>query len=126
VIEALIGVALMVAPALFGYGGAAADVQRVIGPVVACLAVVGFWETTRGLRWGVLAAGAALLVAAPLAGGGSAALAGGLSAALALLVLPWLGGHTEGRYGGGWRALLGTKGAGDDGPRGGARGGDAH
>lgn len=102
-----LGLWLMAAPAALGYGGAAATSDRIAGPVAAALAFVALWEVLRGLRWGEALVGVWLL-AAPwaLAFPGRAA-ANSVVVGLALVVLATMGGAVSGRYGGGWRALLG-------------------
>ena len=48
--NALIGLWLMLAPAILGYGGVAADSVYIAGPVIATFSITALWECTRGLR----------------------------------------------------------------------------
>lgn len=102
---AALGIWLMAAPSVLGYRGAGADNDRIVGPVVASIALVAMAEAVRGLRLVNLATGAWLVVAAfvlpyPSDGTLNAVAVG---AAVAVAALP--GGWTHQRYGGGWRSL---------------------
>jgi hypothetical protein len=63
VVSALLGVWLMAAPALLGYSGTASTSDRVVGPLVAAIAIIAIWEITRPLRWLGVPFGLWLLVA---------------------------------------------------------------
>lgn len=108
-VSALIGLWLMAAPALLGYAGAAATSARIAGPLVVSFAVVAMAEATRPLRWAEALIGAWLLVAPWVTGAPAAATVSDVVAGLLLLVLATMGGAVEGRYGGGWRAVLGRR-----------------
>lgn len=105
-LSAAIGVWLIAAPGVLDYGGAAAANERIVGPVVASLAVIAAAEAVRGLRWANAVCGLWLLVTPLLLLHGGTPLLVELSAGAALLVLAPLGGRVQGRYGGGWRAVL--------------------
>lgn len=64
IVNTLLGVWLMAAPAVLGYTGAAAIVDRILGPVAASLAITAMGEATRSVRHANLLIGV-LLVAAP-------------------------------------------------------------
>ena len=51
VVNAALGIWLMVAPAVLGYGAPAQANDRIIGPVVATFAIVSWWEATRSVRF---------------------------------------------------------------------------
>lgn len=104
---ALVAVWVTAAPAVLGYGGAARMLDVILGPIAASLGLIAAWETTRGLRWGNVAAGA-VLVLAPwvLPGAYWAAQISHVLAGALLLGLSLLGGQVRGRYGGGWAALF--------------------
>jgi len=102
-----LGVWLMAAPAVLGYGGAAATNDRIVGPLAAALSVVALFEVTRPLRWLALPLGLWLL-AAPLAlEHTAAATCSDLLTGAALVALAPLGGRVRSRFGGGWSALWG-------------------
>lgn len=50
-ISFLIGIWLMVAPALLGYGGSAVVNDRICGPLIISISIIAMWEVTRALRW---------------------------------------------------------------------------
>src|SRR5688500_7976224 len=62
-ISAVIGIWLMTAPAVLDYGGAARTTDRIVGPLVASIAVIAVWEVLRPARWAVLPLAAALVIA---------------------------------------------------------------
>ena len=106
-LNAILGLWLMAAPGVLGYGGLAADNDHVIGPIIATCAIIALWEASRGMRWANLPLGL-WLVAAPwifnyleLAAILNSALAGALIASLSSVR-----GRIKGRYGGGWQALV--------------------
>lgn len=104
----VVGIWLMVAPAVLGYAGSqAGDLHRVVGPVAASLALIAAWEATAGLRWANLAL-SVVLVGAPLfihhsPGPGLVVVLSGT----ALGVATPFGGVRTRRIGGGWAALAG-------------------
>jgi hypothetical protein len=104
---AAVGVWIMSAPAVLGYGGPARTVDVVVGPIAASLGLIAAWEATRGLRWGNVVAGLWLL-GAPwlLTYADGAAVASDMLAGALLLGLALLGARVHGRYGGGWAAML--------------------
>jgi hypothetical protein len=103
-----VGVWLMAAPAVLGYGGAAATSDRVAGPVLVAIGIVAASTITRGLRWAALAPGLWLLVGPALLGVPGRALASSLVGGILVLALtPWGRGDSR-RFGGGWRSLLDT------------------
>ena len=102
----LIGIWMMTAPSVLGYGGRAAAHDRIVGPIVAALACIAIWEVTRPLRWVYLLAGLWLVAATWVSGFGprpgiNSAVCGASIAALALIR-----GRRTHQFGGGWRTLL--------------------
>jgi hypothetical protein len=110
-LSAALGVWLMAAPDVLGYGGTAGVGDHVVGPIVVGSAVVAAWPVMRPLRWVGLVAGAWLLVAPWIFGDyGTVAMENGSVVGFLLAALALLGGERESRFGGGWRRLLGRKG----------------
>jgi hypothetical protein len=108
-LSTVIGLWLMAAPAILGYGGTAADADHIAGPLVVSFAVISMWEVTRSvLRLNLLVA--PWLLAAPwLLGYELTPAINSLLAGLALIPLALLGnGVDAARYGGGWRGLWGN------------------
>jgi hypothetical protein len=103
---ATLGVWCMAAPAVLGYAGAPATVARIIGPLIATAAIVAINESTRPLRHANLVLGLALAIAAPIAGGGAAAVASGVLTGIAVALLSRVRGTIDHELGGGWRAVV--------------------
>lgn len=102
-----VGIWLMAAPAVLGYGGSAADNDRTTGPIIGCLAFVAIWPVVRTLRWATLPFGAWLLVA-PLVLGYDDGLASVNSVVCGVLTMAaaLFGGGVSRSFGGGWRSLV--------------------
>ncbi len=108
---AVLGVWLMVAPAMLGYAGSAAVNQRVVGPVVLGASFVAIWPLMRPLRRIEFVAGVWLVVSSPFFGSAAPKI-NGVAVGLMLVALSSLGGATGERFGGGWSSLLGDTGGG--------------
>ncbi len=109
-ISVVIGAFFMAAPGVFGYGGAAALNDHVVGPIVAGFSFAAAWPVARSLRWVVLVAGA-WMFAAPVfieytIGGNELQDIIRVWAGLALVMLSVLGRKTRRRFGGGLASVL--------------------
>jgi NAD(P)-dependent dehydrogenase (short-subunit alcohol dehydrogenase family) len=105
---AALGIWLMVAPGLLGYGGPPAASDYIVGPIVAAIGLVSTWEAMRELRWANLPFGVWLLIAPWVLGAPDAAILNDLAVGIALLAFAAAGGEVSGRYGGGWSSLWGA------------------
>ena len=106
-INTLLGLWLMSAPAVLGYGAPAATNDRIVGPVAATFACVAIWEVTRAVRWINLALGIWLLPAPWVLGYESiAATVNALCAGLLLAAMACVRGKMTHRFAGGWAALV--------------------
>ena len=111
-INAAIGIWLMAAPAVLGYGGTAATIDRVIGPCIAALGVVAVGECTRGVRWWLLPFAAWLIVAPwALQIGPPIYSQNSLACGVGVACFALLRGRVKGQFGGGWSTLLRKGGA---------------
>jgi hypothetical protein len=104
-VSAALGIWLMAAPAVLDYAGAARTNDRIVGPIVASLAVIAIWETTRSLRWANLPLGGWLLIAPWVLGYPADATWNSLVVGALLLALGLVRGPVNGHFGGGWSAL---------------------
>lgn len=101
-----VGIGVMAAPDLLGFGGTVADAFHILGPIAASVAGMAFFAILRPVRRVHLLVGP-LIGLAPIVFGGSAeAIAVGVLAGAALVVLAFPGDAKPGQYGGGWRALF--------------------
>jgi hypothetical protein len=109
IFSAVLGLWLMVAPALLRYGGVAADNARIVGPIVFAVSVTACWEIARALRFAILPLAVWCMTASLFLGYTSvAATANDTVVGLALFGLAFVGGRIRRSYGGGWRALFST------------------
>lgn len=101
------GIWLMFAPAVLGYGDAAAANDRISGPIGAAFAFVAVWEVVRPLRWGTLPVGVWLIVAPFLLGYTDAAsVVSSVVAGVVMAATAPLGGEIKHSYEGGWKSLF--------------------
>lgn len=101
-----VGVWLMAAPAVLGYGDPAGTNDRIVGPLAATFAIIAIWEVTRALRWLNLALGLWLLAAPWILGGYPAdATISSLAAGALLALFSLVRGKVQQEYAGGWPSL---------------------
>jgi len=109
-ISAAIGAFFMASPGVFGYGGAAAINDHVVGPIIVASSLAAAWPAVRSLRRVGLPAGLWMLVAPIFIGypsiGGDLPDVVHVFGGLALAILALLGGATGERFGGGWASVL--------------------
>jgi hypothetical protein len=106
-LAAAVGVWLMFAPATLGLGEGTSNLFWILGPLVIAFGVMASSAILRGLRWVNVVLGALVIIGPWLVGGASTALLVGAVSGLAIMGLSLLGGHTDARFGGGWRSLFG-------------------
>jgi hypothetical protein len=106
-IAAAIGVWMMFAPAVLGYGGEAATSDYVVGPLIASFGLIAAWEITRALRVCNLVLGA-WLATSPLylSHLSRASLLNAVVCGAAVFALSLVRGKSKHRFGGGWAGLL--------------------
>ncbi len=104
--NAALGIWLMAAPAVLGYGGAARTNDRIVGPIAAAFATIAIWEVTRSVRFVNVALGGWLLLAPWILGHAPAATVNSLVVGALLIGFALVRGTVEQRFGGGWSALL--------------------
>jgi hypothetical protein len=105
VLAVVVGLWLMAAPAVVGYGGLAADVDRTLGPVVTSVALIATSASVRSLRWLLVPLGVALLVSPSVSGATAGPALVELTAGLVVAASAVVPLRTEAQLGGGWRAL---------------------
>jgi len=105
VINTMLGLWLMAAPAALGYGRPAATNDWIVGPLVATFACIAIWECTRSLRWLNAPLGVWLLIAPWLLDYSWEARANSVAVGLAITALAFVGGQITEQFGGGWSVL---------------------
>jgi hypothetical protein len=106
----VIAVAIMAAPDLLGLDDAVADAFHVLAPIDAAFAAMAASSVLRGLRRLHLLLGPAIAVAGILLGGELSAILIGVVGGAALTALAFPGPARQGQYGGGWPAIISSKG----------------
>ncbi|MDP8923989.1 MAG: SPW repeat protein [Chloroflexota bacterium] len=101
-----IGLWLMAAPAVLGYGDPAKRIDHIVGPVAASFAFIAVWEVTRSLRWVNVLLGAWLLVAPWVLGYATTPTVNSMVVGTLLIVLASVRGEVTEQFGGGWSSLL--------------------
>lgn len=101
-----VGVWLMAAPGVLGYGAPAATSDRVLGPLVATFAGVAVCQSVRSARWANLPLGIWLVFAPWVLGYGPPAAVNGVLSGLVVSALSIPRGRVTHRFGGGWAGVL--------------------
>lgn len=106
-VNAALGVWLIVAPAVLGYGAPASINDRIVGPVAVACALIAIWEVTRPVRWVNLGLALWLLVAPWLLGywDWQAAIINSLVVGAVMALMSAVRGPIAQQFGGGWTAL---------------------
>lgn len=105
-VTAVLGLWMMAASSVIGYGGLARDVDVIGGAITASVALVAVSEVMRPLRWINAVVGAALVFLPWLLAYGRAALVNSTVVGVAVVLLALVRGEIVSQFGGGWRAVL--------------------
>ena len=100
-----LGVWLMAAPSVLGYGDPAGANDHIVGPLIASIAVIAVSEATRPLRWLNVLLGFWLLVVPLALGYSSSGTWHSLAIGAAIAVLAAFPDQITQRVGGGWSML---------------------
>lgn len=101
-----LGIWLMAAPAVLGYGAPAATNDRIFGPIAAAVAIIAAWDVTRALRWIDLLIGIWPVAAPAVLSYEAIAAVNSALVGAAMALLSFVRGQVRQSFGGGWRALL--------------------
>jgi hypothetical protein len=102
----LIGLGVMVAPALFNFNEIAANNNHIVGPLVLTFAIVALWEINRNVRFFNIVTGAWLILSPFIIGFTSVARTVDIVCGIAIIFLSLIKATVKTRYGGGWRSLF--------------------
>ncbi len=104
-LPAIAGIWLMASPVVFDYADPARANDRVVGPIVASLAIIAIWEIARPLRWMNVILGGWLLTAPWMLGHPPDARWNSLATGAIVLGSSLVKGKRAHSYGGGWSSL---------------------
>lgn len=116
-VNVVLGLWLMVAPAVLGYSSALEDagafradsIDRVFGPLIITFATVAIWPELRPLRWANTALGALLVLAGAALPAWlpytATATASQIATGAVVLAVATVRGRVDTRSGGGWRSV---------------------
>lgn len=106
IINAVLGIWLMIAPAILGAGKTIADNDHIVGPIIISFAVISWWEATRVVRLFNVPLGAWLLLAPWVLGyENTMAIVNDMVVGAFVIAFSLVKGKIEGTYGGGWSAI---------------------
>ena len=107
IVNAIIGLFVMIAPALFQFNKSAANHYHIAGPIVVTFAVVSLWEVNHAAHYFNILPGLWLIIA-PFLFHFSSSTATWMAVLCGVLIilLSLVKRKMKGKYGGGWRSLL--------------------
>ncbi|WP_285057416.1 SPW repeat domain-containing protein [Pedobacter ginsengisoli] len=104
IINTLIGIWLTASPGIFNYKDSGADSNHIIGPVIATIAMVACWETTRGLRKLNIPLGLWVWAAPWILGYQDPfPIINDMACGILVITLAFVRGQIKGKYGEGWK-----------------------
>lgn len=101
----ILGIWLMAAPDVLGYGGALADSNRIVGPLLVTTGGIAIWEVTRKARLAALPLACWLLASPWIFGAPTEAIISNMATGIAAGLLSLVHGHVPDKFGGGWVAI---------------------
>lgn len=105
-INALIGLAIMVSPDVLQFMQTETNNNYILGPLIITFAVISFWECNRNARLFNIVTGAWLIIAPFIFGFRSDALWLDVIGGVLLILLSLVKGKMTQKFGGGWRSLF--------------------
>lgn len=109
IINACIGLFLMVSPSFFTMSKVAADNNHTVGPLVITFAVIAIWEVNRNTRFFNILTGVWLVLSPFILGFGEDGMMLNIVSGIGVISLSLVKGKIDNKYGGGWRSLLQNK-----------------
>jgi hypothetical protein len=106
IINTILGIWLMVAPAVLGTDNTIADNDHIVGPLIASFAVISWFEATRVTRLYNVPLGLWLVLAPWVLGyDNSLAIFNDMAVGLTVVALSFVKGKITEKFGGGWAAI---------------------
>lgn len=106
IVNILIGLGVMVSPAIFTFNKAAADNNHIVGPLVLTFAIISLWEINQNVRLFNIISGLWLVISPFIIGFTSAGRTVDVVAGVAVIFFSLCKEKSKHRYGGGWRSLF--------------------
>jgi hypothetical protein len=105
IVNAVLGLWLMVSPSILGLEGSTADNDHIIGPIIASFAIISWWEATRVVRLYNIPLGLWLILAPWVLGyENNSAIINDMAVGLLVIGLALVKGELTSTFGGGWKA----------------------
>lgn len=106
IINAVLGIWLMISPAVLQGGVKAEDNNHITGPVIATFAIIALWEATHNIRLWNVPLGVWLVVAPFILGYETgASIINSILTGILIVVISLKKGTIKGKYAGGWKVL---------------------
>lgn len=100
-----IGIWLMAAPEVLGYGDPAQTNDHITGPLLATFALIAAFQSTRGVRWVDALLGLWLVFAPWVLGYEQTTMIHSTACGVGAVLLSLVRGPITAQFGGGWREL---------------------
>lgn len=105
IINIVIGLLIMTAPALWQFNEAASNNNYIAGPLIITFAITALWEVNRNARWFNIPIGFWLIFSPLFFNFNIEAVNLNIFTGIAVVVLSLFKGTVQQTYGGGWRSL---------------------
>lgn len=106
IINAILGIWLMVAPAVLGFDKIIADNDNIVGPIITTFAITAIFDSTRPVRKFNIPLGIWLLLAPwVLSYEPTLAIINDMAVGALVIGFSFVKGHVESKFGGGWSSL---------------------
>jgi hypothetical protein len=106
IINIILGLWVMIAPAILNYEQEVANKSYIIGPIVITFAITAIWEVNRSLRFANIPLGLWLAASPFLLSYDGMPLYNDLLTGAGIIAFSLVKGNITGRYGGGWLSLF--------------------
>ena len=106
IVNIVIGLGLMIAPAIFEFKKIAADNNHVTAPLLLTFAIISLWEINRNVRFFSIVTGFWLVLSPFILGFTSIDRTINIMAGAAVIFFSLFKGKTKSKYGGGWSSLF--------------------
>ncbi len=110
-VAAVAGLVVMAAPSIFGYSGAAADIDHIVGPIATSIGVIAASQILRAMRWVNVPLGVVLIASTLVVtrtGWGVVVI---VAAGATLGATAFVRGEIDVDFAGGWAALWRDRGS---------------